>query len=175
LWYRGTAPHDSLSQKKEKDTEVRRSMGAKLMKVFARCYFLYGIILSLTLLFAVTKGDTDIRIVSNRTSSGMNAHLWAPWFALPTIFSLLRALELNTFMTDYKIGEMFLNCVLEERCVRPTGVDLTHYVEKVEDTPDGKRHLVLWGRCMMGGASPPITLANNWGTLRIRLWETLMT
>jgi hypothetical protein len=54
-------------------------MGAKLMKVFARRYFIYGIILSLISFFAVPKGDTDMRLVHNITSSGLNAHLWAPW------------------------------------------------------------------------------------------------
>jgi hypothetical protein len=58
-------------------------------------------------LFAVPKGDTDIRLVYNGTSSDPNVHLCAPRFALPTICALLRALELNTFMADSDIGEMF--------------------------------------------------------------------
>jgi hypothetical protein len=105
-------------------------MGAKLMKVFARRYFIYGMILSLTSFFAVPKGDMDIRLVYNGTSLGLNAHLWAPWFAIPTMCALLRALELDTFMVDSDIGEMFLNFTLEERYARLDGVDLTHYVEK---------------------------------------------
>jgi hypothetical protein len=88
-------------------------MGAKLMKVFDRRYLLYGMILSLTSFFAVPKGDIDVRIVYNGTYSGVNAHLWAPWFALPMICALLRALELDTFMADSDIGEMFLNFMLE--------------------------------------------------------------
>jgi hypothetical protein len=144
LWYRGTAPRNFLSQMKEKDPEVRQSTGAKLMKVFARRYFLYGMIFSLTPFFAVPKGDTDIRLVYNGTSSGLNAHLWAPWFALPTIFTLLRALEVDTFMADSYIGEMFLNFMLEERCAILAGVDLTHYVQMGEGALEGKRHLVRW-------------------------------
>jgi hypothetical protein len=46
LWYHGTAPRNFLSKRKEKDPEVRQSMGAKLMKVFARRYFIYKMILS---------------------------------------------------------------------------------------------------------------------------------
>jgi hypothetical protein len=76
--YRGTAPRSFISKRKEKDPEVRQSMGAKLMKVFARRYFIYGMILSLTSFFAVPKGDTNIRLVYNGTSSGLNAHFWAP-------------------------------------------------------------------------------------------------
>jgi hypothetical protein len=75
LWYTWTALRNFLSQKKEKDQEVRRSMGAKLVKVFARRYFIYGMTLSLTSFFAVPKGGTHIWMVYNETSSGMNAHL----------------------------------------------------------------------------------------------------
>jgi hypothetical protein len=69
-------------------------------------------------------------MVYNGTLSGMNVHLLEPWFALPTICALLRALEMDTFMADSEIGEIFLNFMLEERCVRLTGVDLTHLVGK---------------------------------------------
>jgi hypothetical protein len=145
------APRIFLSQKKENDPEFRQSMGAKLMKVFGRHYFIYGMFLSLMSFFAVPKGDTDIRLVYNGTSSGLNAHLWAPWFALPTICALPRALELNTFMADSDIGQMFLNFMLEERCARLARVDLTHYVERGEGALEGKIHLIWWGRCLMSG------------------------
>jgi hypothetical protein len=126
-------------------------MGAKLMKVLARRYLLYGMILSLTWFFAVPKGDTDFRMVYNGTSSGMNAHLWAPWFTLPMICALLRTLDLDTFMVDSDIGEIFLNFMLEESCARLAVVYLTHYVEKGEDAQDFRRHLSRWVRCLMGG------------------------
>jgi hypothetical protein len=120
-------------------------------------------ILSLTSFFAVAKGATDIRMVYNGTSSGVNAHLWAPWFALPTICALLRALELNTYMADSDIGEIFLNFILEERCARLAGVDLIHYVEKDEGAPEGNRHLVRWGRCLMGGTFSPYQTGQGMG------------
>jgi hypothetical protein len=125
------------------------------MKVFARHYFIYGMILSFKSFFAVPKGDTDIRLVKNGTSSGLNAHLWAPWFALPTICALLRVLEIDTFMADSDIGEMFLNFMLEERCARLAGVDLTHYVQMGKCALGRKIHLVRWGRCLMGGTFSP--------------------
>jgi hypothetical protein len=61
------------------------------------------------------KGATDIRIVYNATSSGLNSYLWSPWFALPTINMLLRALEDGTFMSYLDIAEMFLNFMLEAK------------------------------------------------------------
>jgi hypothetical protein len=45
--------------------------------------------------------------------------------------------------------------MLEERCARLAGVDLTHYVERGEYALDGKIHLVRWGRCLMGGTLSP--------------------
>jgi hypothetical protein len=105
-------PRNFLSQNKENNPEVRSSMGAKLTKAFARRYLLYRIITSLTSFFAVWKGDTEIRMVYNGASSGMNARLWVPWFALPTICALLRALELSTCMAESYIVEMLLNFML---------------------------------------------------------------
>jgi hypothetical protein len=79
----------------------------KLLKVLARRYFEYGNVASLTQFFAVVKGYEDIRMVYNGTSSGMNAHLWCPWFALAAINMMLRDLEPGTFMGDLDVGEMF--------------------------------------------------------------------
>jgi hypothetical protein len=70
-------------------------------------------------------------MVYNGTSSGMNAHLWARWFALPTIYALARAVEVGTFMGDSDIGEMCLNFMLEENCACLAGVYLTYYVPTV--------------------------------------------
>jgi hypothetical protein len=156
-------PRNFLSQKKEKDPEVRQSMGANLMKVFARHFFIYRMIFSLSSFFDVPKGDRDICLVYNGTSSIPNAHLWAPWFALPTICEFLRALELDTFMADSDIGEMFLNFMLEERCTKLTGVYLTHYVERGEGALEGKIHLVRWGRCLMGGTFYPYQTGKGMG------------
>jgi hypothetical protein len=54
-------------------------------------------------------------------------------------------------MADSDIGGFFFNFILEERCVRLAGVYLTHYMERGEGALEGKRHLVRWGRCLMGG------------------------
>jgi hypothetical protein len=113
MWYRGDPPKNFDYQQKERDPEVRKNMGVKLMTVFARRYFVYGFILSLTSFFSVPKVDTDIQMVYNGTSSIMNAHLWALWFTLRTIYDLARSLEVGTFMADLDIGEMFLNFMLE--------------------------------------------------------------
>jgi hypothetical protein len=82
-------------------------MGEKLDMSFMRRYFIYYLVMSLTSFFKGMKGETDIRMVYTTTSSGLNAHMWAPWFALPTIIALLRALEFGTFMSDLDIAENF--------------------------------------------------------------------
>jgi hypothetical protein len=89
LWYQGDPPRNFASQRKENAPEVRNSMGMTLMMVFARRYLVYVLILSLTSFFSVPKGETDTWMVYNGTSSGMNAYLLAPWFALPTIYALV--------------------------------------------------------------------------------------
>jgi hypothetical protein len=63
LWYRGDPPRHFGSRQKEKDPEVRKNMGTKLVTVFAHRYFEYGLILSLISFFSVSKGDTDIQKV----------------------------------------------------------------------------------------------------------------
>ena len=47
-------------------------------------------------LFGVPKGEEDIRIVYDGTSSGINDEVWAPSFFLPSSVSLARILEVNT-------------------------------------------------------------------------------
>jgi hypothetical protein len=66
-------------------------------------------------------------------------------------------------MADSDIGEMFINFILEERCARLAGVDLTHYVEKGEGAPEGNRHLFRWGRCLMGGTFSPYQTGQGMG------------
>jgi hypothetical protein len=64
----------------------------------------------------VAKGDEDIRMVYEGTSSGVNAHLWCPWFAIAIINTMLRALEPGNFMGEINICEMCFNFILKVRC-----------------------------------------------------------
>jgi hypothetical protein len=40
--------------------------------------------------FAVPKGEDDIRVVFDGTASGLNDALWANWFSLPKLDSMLQ-------------------------------------------------------------------------------------
>jgi hypothetical protein len=81
-----------VTQKDEAGPSRKEKIRLNLLNPLERRYFEYGDVESLTQLFAVTKGDEYIMMVYNRTSSGLNAQLCCPWFALTTINTMLRAL-----------------------------------------------------------------------------------
>jgi len=73
-----------------------------------------GKIESLMNYFAVSKGDTTVRVVYDGTLLGLNASLWAPYFPLPTIH--LRFVKPGTYIADNDVGEWcFHNWILDER------------------------------------------------------------
>jgi hypothetical protein len=125
---------------------VKQKVIKKISKVRKRQYILPGYVCSLTDFFSIPKGDSDICIVYNSTSSGLNDVLWVPSFPLPTVNSLLYAVHPNTWMADMDIGEMFLNFVLHALLWELAGVDVTHYQDEKEAKvrPD----IVCWERWM---------------------------
>ena len=78
--------------------------------------------------------------------------MWSPSFWLPTINTLVRGVDKDTFMTDRDIGDMFLNFQLHASAIPYTGVDLS----MLYDSPDevGMRSAV-WDRNLMGFAPSP--------------------
>jgi hypothetical protein len=132
----------------EKDEAIRQQAISKISQVRKWKYIAQGFVQSLTDFFSVPKGCSDICMVYNRTSSGLNDVLWVPSFPLPTVDTLLRAVHPHTWMADTDIGEMFLNFVLHRTLRELAGVDVTHYREASEN-PTG----VCWERwtqCAMG-------------------------
>jgi len=103
-----------------------------------------GEIESLMNYFAVSKGDTDVRVVYDGTLSVLNASLWAPYFPLPTLQSHLRIVEPGTYMADNGVGECFHNWILDERVRKWCGIDLTSILRS--ETRVWER----WERCAMG-------------------------
>ena len=65
-------------------------------------------------------------MVYNRNYSDINASLWAPNFALPTVGSTLWEVERGHFMADCDIGEMFLNFMLSGEVRYFCGVYVTN-------------------------------------------------
>ena len=65
-----------------------------------------------------------IRMVYDTSKSGLNNTVFAPWFTMPTVESHLRSVKAVTYISDYDVGEIILNFMIEHE-VRPyAGVDL---------------------------------------------------
>jgi len=127
----------------------------KLQKILDRGYVVVpetlGFVRSLMDFFAVAKGS-DIRLVYNGTSCGLNDALWAPNFWLPTPATAARTLGYGYYMVDIDLGEMFLNFPLHADLQKYSGVDFSNYAGNLKDPLNGPdRHdWVHWTRCWMG-------------------------
>jgi len=64
-------------------------------------------------------------MVYDGSKSGLNKCLYAPWFALPTIDSMLGTLEQGFWCCDNNIGEHFLTFPMHQELQRYCGVDVT--------------------------------------------------
>jgi hypothetical protein len=122
--------------------EVRAEMQKKVYKVKNRRYLVSTTIeniMSIIRYFAVPKGDDDVRIVYDATASNLNDCVWAPSFWLPTVDSLLRALDSDSWMADRDIGDMFLNFELHHSAWPFVGIDLQPVIDEAD-----KDKLVRW-------------------------------
>ncbi|KAL7468881.1 hypothetical protein ACHAXS_009127 [Conticribra weissflogii] len=153
-WARDGQPHYTtgklkpflVAQQAPKSEENRLKIKEKVDKVRARMYIEPGNVVSLTHMFDVPKG-TDIRMVYNGTSCGLNDVLYAPHFGLPIVQHTFRSLRKGYYQADMDVGEMFLNFVLHNDLREYSGVDVTHI-----------RH---------AGPGPP----PPWEEGRLRIWE----
>jgi hypothetical protein len=147
----GPPPRYKKPQTPNPDAEHLKLEKKKIGKVRQRGYIapLVGI-MSLMYFFSVTKGLTDIRMVYDGTSCGLNEVLFAPWFALPTVDAMLRSVDTDYYGADNDYGEMFLNFWLHEDLRNLCGVDLTHVFG--EELEESKRTVLweAWCRCAMG-------------------------
>jgi hypothetical protein len=145
-------PNYRRKQDIPKDKATKKLIQGKVGKVRKRGYITKGKVVSVTSFFAVPKGEDDIRMVYNGTSCGLNDAVFAPWFALPTMDSHLRAVDVGTFMADCDIGEMFLNFMLDVNIREFAGVDLTALFE---EESGGLTFWERWERLLMGFKPSP--------------------
>jgi hypothetical protein len=161
LWIREKMiPSWIRPQEAPKDPATLRLVVDKLMVARERGYIAMGDVKSLIFFFDVPKGMDDIRMVYDGTKSGLNDALWAPWFPLPNVESLLRSVVPGTFMSDNDVGEMFLNFVLHSSIQERCGVDLTKFFPLEVEEPDNllrkrKVRWERWTRCAMGLRTSP--------------------
>lgn len=150
VWIKKKNPKKWLRpQKAGKTKQEHEKMKAKLQLVRDRRYVDAGFVQSLTSFFAVPKGDDDIRMVYDGTKSGLNDSIWVPSFPMPTVNTMLRAVTFNTVMSDFDIGDCFLNFVLHETMQALCGIDLTKYFG------EGDILWERWTRAAMGLKSSP--------------------
>ena len=153
-WFTKPGPTTKGTQPPITDSRLREKTREKIGKVLKRRYLIStGLaIKSFIKFFAVPKGEDDIRMVYDATANKLNECVWVPSFWLPTIDSLVRALDKNSWMTDRDVGDMFLNFQLHKDVVPFTGVDLSSLYDNSEEL--GPRWAV-WDRNLMGFAASP--------------------
>jgi hypothetical protein len=92
--------------------------------------------------FAIPKGVIDgvvqdWRIVFHAGANQLNDCVWAPSFSLPTVNSLLRIVNDDSFMEDRDVSKMFLNFQLHPNTKKYAAVDLGPLDFTTEDIRNG--------------------------------------
>jgi hypothetical protein len=112
------------AQSKHKEPTKHELMRANVVKVRKLDYIRPGEVISGTHFFCVDKGETDIRMVYNGTSCGLNDILYAPHFGLPTVRETLRAILPGFHQCDLDVQDQFLNFILHKHMREYSGVDV---------------------------------------------------
>ena len=118
-------------QAKAKDPLKHELMREKVVRVRQRGYIKPGEVTSGTHYFCVDKGETDIRMVYNGTSCGLNAYLHAPHYGLLMVKHTMRALREGYYQCDLDVGEQFLNYKLHRDLRLLSGVDVREVRSRV--------------------------------------------
>ena len=111
--------------------------------------------------FQIPKGTSDIRMVLNGTSSGLNASVFTPNFWLPYSPTMTWLLHYEYKYIDLDVGECFLNYGIYNELIPYSGLDLTCFREYIKrDFPDmphlhDKRLAAVWTRTWFGFRQSP--------------------
>ncbi len=111
-------------QSKARDPNQHELMRAKVVQVHQWGYIKTGEVVSGTHYSCVPKGTSDIRMVYNGTSCGLNACLYAPCYGLLQVKHTLRALREGYYQCDLDVGEQFLNFKLHDDLRQLSWVDV---------------------------------------------------
>ncbi|KAL7577827.1 hypothetical protein ACA910_010575 [Epithemia clementina (nom. ined.)] len=164
MWI-STPPSYTKQQPASSNPDIRQRERGKLDKVWKRGYIApLENIRSLTSFFSVPKGETNVRIVYDEMKSRLNASLFAPWFSLATVDTMMKSVGPSMGAADNNFGEMFSNFWLHPEIRRYAGIDLTLlFPEELEEgsvsqTSGRQRKALLWEawlRCAMGLTTSP--------------------
>jgi hypothetical protein len=111
-------------QASHRDPVKQKLMRAKVVKVRKLGYIKAGRVASGTSFFCVDKGPTDIRMVYNGTSCGLNNVLYSPHFGLPIVRETLRAILPGFYQCNLDLQDQFLNYKLHKSLRKYSGVDI---------------------------------------------------
>ena len=121
-------------------------------------------------------------MVYDATKCGLIAALWTPIFFLPTIDSILRNADEETWFGDIDLGEIFLNYWLDEELRPYAGVNVTLLGEQVvladgtvqvRDSESNKKLWERWERTLMGFQSSPYLCTQAFGWSEDFIWGDL--
>jgi hypothetical protein len=158
VWVKSRLPNYNR-RSRPPDPAKKVLIAEKLQKILDRGYVVFpaerSFVQSLMDFFDVEKGS-DIRMVYNGTSCGLNEVLWAPNFWLPSPATAARLLSYGYYMVDIDLGEMFLNFPLPHLLRRYSGVDFSPYAKELSEARRpgiplrAENKVVHWTRCWMG-------------------------
>ncbi|KAL7570891.1 hypothetical protein ACA910_018952 [Epithemia clementina (nom. ined.)] len=103
-------------------------------------------------------------MVYNGTKSGLNRALFAPWFLLATVDTMLRSVDVGTWSVDNNFVKMFLNFWLHPELRSYAGIYLSSLCsEELSKGDRGENALKrprktlweAWNRCAMGLTTSP--------------------
>ena len=118
--------------------------------------------------FAVPKGDSDVRVVFDGTSCGLNDALWSPNFFLPTSRNASELLSFDSWMADADFSEFFHNFFADEKIRGYSGVDtscLSPFLPKFPQrhSPASlKLSNLRWNRLFMGMKPSPYNAVRSY-------------
>ena len=141
------------------DMDTRKMVAAKVSAMVSKSYLEEGFVRTALHYFAVPKGDSDIRMVFDGTSCGLNDSLWSPNFFLPTSRNAAEMLSFGSWMADVDFGEFFPNFFADERVRKHSGVDTAPFSPFVLTSSNPGHDLkfmgLRWSRLFMGMKPSP--------------------
>ena len=148
-------------------------VAAKIDGMLHKRYLEEGVVRSNVHYFTVPKGEEDVRVVFDGTSSGLNEALWAPNFFLPSSRAASVLLTFSTWLADVDFGEMFHNFFVANRIRKYSGVDVSPLISALQTPLERDKRgarVVRWTRLFMGMRPSPYNAVRYyyWGEEFVR-------
>jgi hypothetical protein len=158
IFVHGTLPRSRHMKPLKLNALQTKLVSEKIDVMLQKSYLSAGFVKSCLHFFAVPKGPTDIRIVYDGKSCGLNEALWAPNFYLPTSRCASLLLSFSSWMADADFGEMFHNFTMDDRIRKHSGVNLSTLKSKGKCVVSQVR----WSRLFMGMKSSPYNAVRHY-------------